>query len=97
VAHPSARGHRVRSRASSTVAQPSSSELTTSGSKQNWRSLAKGFAQRLGMPVYALDMRNHGMSPAATPHGYADMAADIAAFAEKAGIKSGMNLLGHSM
>jgi pimeloyl-ACP methyl ester carboxylesterase len=67
------------------------------GSKQNWRSLAKGFAQRLGMPVYALDMRNHGMSPAATPHGYADMAADIAAFAEKAGIKSGMNLLGHSM
>ncbi len=49
------------------------------------------------MPVYSLDMRNHGMSPAATPHGYADMAADIAAFAEKAGIKSGMNLLGHSM
>ncbi|BEJ12053.1 hypothetical protein CspHIS471_0205130 [Cutaneotrichosporon sp. HIS471] len=67
------------------------------GSKQNWRSLAKGFAQRLGMPVYALDMRNHGMSTAAQPHGYADMAHDIAEFADKAGIKSGMNLLGHSM
>ncbi|GMK54377.1 hypothetical protein CspeluHIS016_0109630 [Cutaneotrichosporon spelunceum] len=67
------------------------------GSKQNWRSLAKGFAQRLGMPVYALDMRNHGMSPAVQPHGYAGMAEDIAALAQKTGIKSGMNLLGHSM
>lgn len=49
------------------------------------------------MPVYSLDMRNHGMSPAAQPHGYGDMAEDIAAFADKVGIKSGMNLLGHSM
>lgn len=49
------------------------------------------------MPVYSLDMRNHGMSPAATPHSYENMAEDIAAFADKLGIKSGMNLLGHSM
>lgn len=67
------------------------------GSKQNWRSLAKAFAQRLGMPVYTLDLRNHGNSPHAEPHTYAAMAADIGAFFDKQGLKSGVNLVGHSM
>lgn len=33
------------------------------GSKQNWRSLGKAFAQRLQAPVYALDLPHHGTSP----------------------------------
>ena len=33
---------------------PDASRLTSRGSKQNFRSLAKTFAQKLGMPVYTL-------------------------------------------
>ncbi|TYJ57736.1 hypothetical protein B9479_001590 [Cryptococcus floricola] len=67
------------------------------GSKQNWRSLAKAFAAQLGMPVYALDLRNHGQSPHASPHSYAAMAADIYHFFQARNLTSGVNLLGHSM
>ncbi|WWD15607.1 hypothetical protein CI109_100029 [Kwoniella shandongensis] len=67
------------------------------GSKQNWRSLAKMFASRLGMPIYTLDLRNHGQSPHAEPHTYSAMAEDIAHFLDQQGLKSGVNLLGHSM
>ncbi|ORX36341.1 Alpha/Beta hydrolase protein [Kockovaella imperatae] len=67
------------------------------GSKQNWRSLAKAFAQRLGMRVYTLDLRNHGASPHAEPHTYAAMAEDIAHFFRTANLDNGVNLLGHSM
>ncbi|TXT07374.1 hypothetical protein VHUM_03094 [Vanrija humicola] len=66
------------------------------GSKQNWRSLAKGFAQKLGMPVYTVDLRNHGASPHATPHTYAAMADDLAAFMAKHDLQR-VNLMGHSM
>jgi hypothetical protein len=88
-------------------------EIDCSGSKQNWRSLARAFAQRLGMPAYALvryvtsyvecaddvpkDLRNHGHSPHAEPHTYAAMAGDIAHFFKSQGLTSGVNLLGHSM
>ncbi|WVQ73730.1 hypothetical protein IAR50_003310 [Cryptococcus sp. DSM 104548] len=67
------------------------------GSKQNWRSLAKAFAAQLGMPVYTLDLRNHGQSPHASPHTYAAMAADIHHFFQARKLTSGVNLLGHSM
>ncbi|KAK8870101.1 hypothetical protein IAR55_000671 [Kwoniella newhampshirensis] len=67
------------------------------GSKQNWRSLAKMFASKLGMPVYTLDLRNHGQSPHAEPHTYSAMAQDIAHFLSQQGLSSGVNLLGHSM
>ncbi|WVQ79075.1 hypothetical protein IAT38_001169 [Cryptococcus sp. DSM 104549] len=67
------------------------------GSKQNWRSLAKAFAAKLGMPVYTLDLRNHGQSPHASPHNYTAMSADLAHFFQARGLKSGVNLLGHSM
>ncbi|EIW69069.1 hypothetical protein TREMEDRAFT_31506 [Tremella mesenterica DSM 1558] len=66
------------------------------GSKQNWRSLAKTFAQRLGMPVYTLDLRNHGASPHVEPHSYSAMALDISQFIQKQNLKK-VNLLGHSM
>ncbi|WVF66897.1 hypothetical protein IAT40_001640 [Kwoniella sp. CBS 6097] len=67
------------------------------GSKQNWRSLAKLFATKLGMPVYTLDLRNHGVSPHAEPHTYSAMAQDIAHFLSKRNLQSGVNLMGHSM
>ncbi|KAL0253786.1 hypothetical protein I308_101162 [Cryptococcus tetragattii IND107] len=67
------------------------------GSKQNWRSLAKAFAAKLGMPVYTLDLRNHGHSPHASPHTYSAMAADIHQFFVSHKLTSGVNLLGHSM
>ena len=43
------------------------------------------------------DLRNHGTSPHATPHNYIAMAKDIAHFFEKHELKSGVNLVGHSM
>ncbi|KAK4684561.1 hypothetical protein P7C73_g5611, partial [Tremellales sp. Uapishka_1] len=67
------------------------------GSKQNWRSLSKMFAQQLGMPVYSLDLRNHGHSPHVEPHTYEAMALDISRFLKSQGLESGVNLLGHSM
>ncbi|OCF58129.1 mitochondrial protein [Kwoniella mangroviensis CBS 10435] len=67
------------------------------GSKQNWRSLAKTFASKLGMPVYTLDLRNHGASPHAEPHTYSAMSEDISHFLQKHGLNEGVNLMGHSM
>ncbi|WVW79933.1 hypothetical protein I302_101904 [Kwoniella bestiolae CBS 10118] len=67
------------------------------GSKQNWRSLAKTFASKLGMPVYTLDLRNHGTSPHAEPHTYSAMAEDLSHFFKKHNLKEGVNLMGHSM
>lgn len=67
------------------------------------------FAQQLKMPIFTLvrsasqlmltvkDLRNHGHSPHAIPHTYSAMATDIHAFMEQQGLKSGVNLLGHSM
>jgi pimeloyl-ACP methyl ester carboxylesterase len=46
--------------------------------------------------VYALDLRNHGHSPAAAPHTYAAMAADVLAFLAAHRL-SRVQLLGHSM
>ncbi|EJD52812.1 alpha/beta-hydrolase [Auricularia subglabra TFB-10046 SS5] len=66
------------------------------GSKANWRSLSKAFARTLEAPVYALDMRNHGVSPHAQPADYATMAADVLHFCERHGLHN-VSLLGHSM
>ncbi|CAD6950937.1 unnamed protein product [Tilletia controversa] len=50
------------------------------GSKQNWGTLGKSIAARTGLPVYALDLRNHGASPHVDSLHYKDMAADIVHF-----------------
>jgi hypothetical protein len=47
-------------------------------------------------PIYALDLRNHGTSPHATPMTYEAMASDVHRFIEDKGLK-GVALLGHSM
>lgn len=66
------------------------------GSKQNWGSLAKGMANEFGVPVYTLDLRNHGSSPHADTMAYKDMAEDIARFFDDHNL-SNMALVGHSM
>ncbi|KAF9007488.1 Alpha/Beta hydrolase protein [Cyathus striatus] len=67
------------------------------GSKRNWFSLSKAFHRAMPTrPVYALDMRNHGISPRAIPMTYEAMAADVIKFIETKGLKN-VALLGHSM
>ncbi|KAI9205941.1 Alpha/Beta hydrolase protein [Polychytrium aggregatum] len=66
------------------------------GSKQNWRSIAKGLAGRLSTDVIALDLRNHGESPHADAHDYELMAADVAHFIQSKGLGQ-VHLMGHSM
>ncbi|KAE8254420.1 hypothetical protein A4X13_0g3418 [Tilletia indica] len=71
------------------------------GSKQNWGSLGKSIAARTGLPVYALDLRNHGASPHVDSLHYQDMAADITHFIKHT-VRSEIGnkpvlLIGHSM
>lgn len=66
------------------------------GSKQNWRSLAKSMTKSFGVPVYTLDLRNHGMSPHAESMSYLDMASDVRKFFDDKNL-SDMTLIGHSM
>ncbi|GAA5999317.1 uncharacterized protein JCM10292_001198 [Rhodotorula paludigena] len=67
------------------------------GSKQNWRSLAKGMAAKLGREVYTLDLRNHGHSPHKRECSYEDLAADVNAFIEKEQKLDDCIVVGHSM
>jgi pimeloyl-ACP methyl ester carboxylesterase len=66
------------------------------GSKQNWRSLGRAMSTRFGVPVYALDLRNHGTSPHIDGLAYADMAQDVIAFMSARNL-SNVGLIGHSM
>ncbi|KWU42475.1 alpha/beta-hydrolase [Rhodotorula sp. JG-1b] len=67
------------------------------GSKQNWRSLAKGMAQRLERDIITLDLRNHGQSPHRRECSYEDLAADVKAFIEQQEKLSDCVVVGHSM
>lgn len=66
------------------------------GSKQNWRSIAKAMAKEFGVPIYSLDLRNHGTSPHADSMTYSDMAGDIRKFISDKQ-PSRVALIGHSM
>ncbi|BGP35651.1 hypothetical protein JCM10296v2_007503 [Rhodotorula toruloides] len=67
------------------------------GSKQNWRSLAKGLAQRLGRDIFTLDLRNHGHSPHKRECAYDDLASDVKAFIEQEEKLDDCVVVGHSM
>ncbi|GAA5883044.1 hypothetical protein JCM16303_006807 [Sporobolomyces ruberrimus] len=67
------------------------------GSKQNWRSLAKGMATKLGREVFTLDLRNHGHSPHVKECSYEDLAADVKAFIEEEQKLDDCVVVGHSM
>ena len=64
------------------------------GSSRNWQTVGRALAS--GRRVYALDLRNHGMSPHAEAMGYEAMAADVAAWQDRAGTGPCV-LVGHSM
>ncbi|KAF8071582.1 Alpha/Beta hydrolase protein [Lyophyllum atratum] len=66
------------------------------GSKRNFRSLSKLFMKDLNIPVYAIDLRNHGTSPHVQPMTYPAMAADVLHFLHSHSL-SNITLLGHSM
>lgn len=63
------------------------------GSARNWGAIAKRLSD--GREVISVDMRNHGDSPWAASHAYADLAADLARVIAEKG--SAPDLLGHSM
>ncbi|KDN53358.1 alpha/beta-hydrolase [Tilletiaria anomala UBC 951] len=66
------------------------------GSKQNWRSLGRAMSKKFGVPVYALDLRNHGTSPHIEGIHYKDMAADVLRFLQDNNLRN-VVLIGHSM
>ncbi|KAI8459169.1 alpha/beta hydrolase [Phakopsora pachyrhizi] len=67
------------------------------GSKQNWRSIAKRFAEVLSTEVYTLDLRNHGESPSQVGSNlYLEYAGDVQNFVDQRGFKS-VNIIGHSL
>ncbi len=63
------------------------------GSARNWGVIAKRLSDE--RQVIAVDMRNHGSSPRAASHTYADMAGDLADVIAAHGGQ--MDVLGHSM
>jgi esterase len=65
------------------------------GQSDNWNSLSKQFAAG-GLEVYALDLRNHGLSPHNETWNYSVMAADVQELIEDLGLQK-VILLGHSM
>ncbi|PKI82483.1 ribonuclease III [Malassezia vespertilionis] len=66
------------------------------GSRRNWRSIAKRAAHMLCVPVYSLDLRNHGESPHAETMTYEDMAGDVHAFIQEQRLNK-VALIGHSL
>ncbi|XP_050300195.1 uncharacterized protein LOC126738800 [Anthonomus grandis grandis] len=68
------------------------------GSKQNWTSLCKAFAQKIepSRKIVALDLRNHGESEHTEEHTYEHMVEDLKHFLQERKIDK-MTLMGHSM
>lgn len=64
------------------------------GSADNWRTLAKKFAEQY--KVYCVDLRNHGRSPHAEGMSYQAMAADLLKFMQDQQIDKA-RIIGHSM
>jgi pimeloyl-ACP methyl ester carboxylesterase len=64
------------------------------GSSRNWLTAGKDLAA--SRRVFALDLRNHGLSPHAGEMSYAAMASDVLAWLDARGIAAA-ELIGHSM
>lgn len=65
------------------------------GQSDNWNTLAKRFAEK-GFHVFAVDQRNHGLSPHSDEWDYHAMAADLHEFIKFHNLEKPV-LLGHSM
>jgi pimeloyl-ACP methyl ester carboxylesterase len=66
------------------------------GSSDNWLGVAHKIAQGLPAHVYALDLRNHGLSPHSDEMSFPAMAGDVAEFLDARGLDR-IQLLGHSL
>ncbi|KAH7108005.1 alpha/beta-hydrolase [Auriculariales sp. MPI-PUGE-AT-0066] len=66
------------------------------GNKNNWRALSKAFASKLNVPVYSVDLRNHGTSPHVAATDYMSMADDVVHLCQEENL-SQISLVGHSM
>lgn len=64
------------------------------GASDNWHSIAARLAEKFH--VFALDQRNHGLSPHHAEMNYPLMAADVDKFMARRGLESAM-VIGHSM
>jgi pimeloyl-ACP methyl ester carboxylesterase len=64
------------------------------GSSRNWQTAGKALSA--GRRVYALDLRNHGLSPHAADMSYGLMMADVLAWLDAHGVGP-CELIGHSM
>jgi esterase len=64
------------------------------GSSRNWQTAGRDLA--VSRRVYALDLRNHGLSPHADSMSYGEMAADVLAWLDANGLGRA-DLIGHSM
>ncbi len=64
------------------------------GSSRNWQTAAGELSDR--NHVICLDLRNHGESPHAAPHSFAEMCEDLRQFLDDQGIER-CRLMGHSM
>jgi esterase len=65
------------------------------GQSDNWNTLAKNFGEK-GFRVFALDQRNHGLSPHSDDWSYELMAKDVKEFINDHSLQN-VILLGHSM
>src|SRR3954464_11033167 len=65
------------------------------GQSDNWNTLAKRFGES-GFETYAIDLRNHGLSPHSEVWNYDVMADDIKEFITAHNLQDPI-LLGHSM
>jgi esterase len=65
------------------------------GQSDNWNTLAKKVSEN-GYAVYAVDLRNHGLSPHSEVWNYEVMTDDVSELVEELNL-SAVNLLGHSM
>ncbi len=65
------------------------------GQSDNWNTLAKNFAEQ-GLRVFAIDQRNHGLSPHSDTWNYSVMAEDLRDFINDQQLKEPI-ILGHSM
>ncbi len=64
------------------------------GSSRNWQTVGRDLAAH--RRVWALDLRNHGMSPHASGMAFSDMVGDVVAWLDRRGIARA-ELMGHSM
>ncbi len=64
------------------------------GSSRNWQTAGRALAEK--RRVYALDLRNHGLSPHAAAMSYTSMVADVLAWLDAQALGP-VELVGHSM